>query len=111
MSGIDRHTGAPITDVAHLAQSVGVLLNTPVGSRVLRRDYGSDLPRLLDAPINGTTVVDLYVAAAEAIDLWEPRLDLRRVAVADAGPGRLCLDVEVGASDLSTDNLRVEVVA
>jgi phage baseplate assembly protein W len=57
----------------------------------MRREYGSDLPRLIDAPLNGETLVDLYAATAEAIDRWEPRFDLRRVEVADAVAGKLSL--------------------
>ncbi|MGR3436185.1 MAG: GPW/gp25 family protein [Shimia sp.] len=91
---MDRHTGRAIGGDAHLAQSVLDILTTPRGSLVMQREYGSDLPALLDQPINGSTIVDLYQATAEAIDRWEPRLDLARIRVADAkSTGRL--DIEL----------------
>lgn len=89
MIGLNRHTGRAIAEDGHLAQSITDILTTPKGSRVMRRAYGSDLPNLIDAPINGETLVDLYLATAEALDEWEPRLDLARVQVADAEAGRV----------------------
>ena len=89
MSGLNRHTALEIEGDAHLAQSISVILSTPIGSRVLRRDFGSNLPRLIDAPINGETVVDLYLATAEALEKWEPRFQLTRVQIADARSGHV----------------------
>ena len=87
MSGLSRDTFRPLDDDRHLAQSITDILSTPVGSRVLRRDYGSDLPRLLDAPMNGETMVDIYMAVAEALARWEPRFVLSRVQVESAAAG------------------------
>lgn len=91
MTGMSRQTGRLLGFDAHLAQSIEDILTTPIGSRVMRRAYGSQLPRLIDAPITPETVIDLYAATAEAIDRWEPRLRLKRVEVADPAPGRLTL--------------------
>lgn len=54
----------------HVASCIGIILSTELGSRVQRRDYGSLLPRLVDQPQNQETVVNFYMAAAEAL---EPR--------------------------------------
>lgn len=106
MIGTSRITGQMIADEARLAQSIGDILSTPKGSRVMRRDYGSDLPLLIDQPMNGETVVDIFVATAEAIDLWEPEFQLTRVEIAAARAGHLelrlsgdvgPLTIEVGA--------------
>lgn len=107
MSGVDRTTARLMTPDAHLAQSIGDILSTPVGTRVMRREYGSDLPALIDAPINGETLIDVFQATAEALDRWEPRFRLRRVEVAAAAAGRLSLalfgDVDHGAINLTVD--------
>lgn len=95
MSGLNRITGRALSDEAsHLAQSINDILSTPLGSRVLRRTYGSELPRLIDAPLNGETLVDLYAATAEALALWEPRITLNRVQVSDVVAGGLTLILE-----------------
>ncbi len=48
--GMNRETGRAITDADHIRQSCGDILRTPVGSRVMRRDYGSLLFSLIDMP-------------------------------------------------------------
>lgn len=110
MSGLSATTARVLPEEQHLAQSINDILSTPLGSRVMRRDYGSDLPRLIDAPVNGETLVDLYAATAEAIDRWEPRFDLRRVEVADAVAGKLSLTLTGEVLGLETV-LAAEVTA
>jgi phage baseplate assembly protein W len=91
MSGLNRDMGTRMSADAHLAQSIADILSTPLGTRLMRRDYGSELPRLIDAPINGETAVDLFIATAEAIERWEPRYRLRRVEIDGATAGRMGL--------------------
>jgi uncharacterized protein len=102
MPGLSTATLRVLPEDRHLVQSINDILSTPLGSRVMRRDYGSDLPRLIDAPINGETLVDLFAATAEAIDRWEPRFALRRVEVAEAVAGRLSLILTGEVSGLET---------
>jgi phage baseplate assembly protein W len=80
--GMSASTGAAIADMAHLRQSVAIILATPVGSRVMRRDFGSLLPELIDHPDNERTRVRLYAAVAAALMRWEPRLRISRVQLA-----------------------------
>lgn len=87
MSGMDRRTGRRIDGAAHLAQSIHDILTTLKGTRVMRRDYGSDLPGVIDQPLNGETLIDAYQATAEALDLWEPRIELARIRLVAARAG------------------------
>lgn len=89
MTGMARSTGQGLTLAAHLGQSVADILSTPIGSRVMRRDYGSRLPRLIDAPLNGETQIEVFAAVAEALARWEPRLRLVRVSIDAAAAGAL----------------------
>jgi phage baseplate assembly protein W len=81
MAGMSRTTGKALGGFDHLRQSIQDILSTPVGTRVHRRDYGSDLPRLVDRPMNATLASDMVAAAATALDRWEPRLNLERITV------------------------------
>ncbi len=110
MSGLGRHTGRAVTGDAHLAQSIAVILTTPIGSRVMRRDFGSDLPQLIDQPITPETLVDLYQATAEALDTWEPRLSLRRVSLLDASRGKVSIELEMELAD-GTETLTFDLGA
>lgn len=90
--GIDRRTGQVLTDWAHVVQSIEDILTTRVLSRVMLRQYGSELPELIDAPMNDRTVLLVYAAIATALDAWEPRLHLTDVNIAEAGSdGRITL--------------------
>ena len=82
---MNRNTGRAATGLEHLRQSVADILTTPVGSRVMRRDYGSLVPELIDQPDNEATQVRLFSAVAGALMRWEPRLRLSRVHLA-SGP-------------------------
>lgn len=81
MNGVDRLTGKHLSGSAHLRQSVSDILSTPVGSRVLLREYGSDLPELVDHPQGDLTRVRIIAATATALARWEPRLTVTRVTV------------------------------
>ncbi|WP_317992673.1 GPW/gp25 family protein [Bartonella gliris] len=78
-SGMDRTTGKPLTGIDHLRQSILDILSTRIGSRVMRRDYGSRVAELIDAPVNNAFAVTLYAAVAEALDKWEPRFKLKKI--------------------------------
>lgn len=78
---MNRTTGTSLTGLEHLRQSVGDILSTPIGSRVMRREYGSLVPELIDHPDNNTSQVRLFSAVASALLRWEPRFRLTRVGV------------------------------
>lgn len=93
MDGINAANGKRLGGLDHLRQSLRDILTTPVGTRVMRRAYGSRLFQLIDAPLNRATVLQLYAATAEAIRKWEPRFKLTRVQVASSEPGTVTLDL------------------
>ena len=79
MNGMNALNGQPLGALAHIRQSLTDILTTPIGSRVMRRDYGSDVPELIDQPLNGATQLRIYAATAYAIQRWEPRIRLSGV--------------------------------
>lgn len=94
MQGTNATTGQALSGVDHLRQSVADILTTPIGSRLMRRDYGSDLPALIDQPDNAATQVRVYAAAATALMRWEPRLRLQKLRASRNRAGQLVLDVQ-----------------
>jgi phage baseplate assembly protein W len=77
-----RATGMSIGLLEHIAQSVADIITTPLYSRVMRREYGSLLPYLIDQPDNGATTLRLYAAVAAALMRWEPRIRIARLQIA-----------------------------
>jgi phage baseplate assembly protein W len=93
MKGMSRTTGAYLDDLEHLKQSIVDVLTTPIGSRVIRREYGSNLFYLVDHPINKDFLQQIYAAVAEAIDRWEPRFDLKKITVDEIKDGHITLSL------------------
>lgn len=95
MLGMSRHNGAPLDGSDHLVQSIGDIITTPIGSRVMRRDYGSLLFDLIDRPLNAATRLLLFSATALALSRWEPRIRLSRVTLSAAGAdGAVSIELE-----------------
>lgn len=78
---MSRITGQAVGELDHLRQSVADILATPIGTRVMRRDYGSQVPMLVDQPDNRVTELRLLSAAASALMRWEPRLSLSQISM------------------------------
>ena len=93
--GSDRETGQLRTEHAHIEQSIMDILTTRLGTRVMRREYGSLLPELVDKPLNDEGLMKMMVATAIAIMQWEPRVKLTRVLIEPDGiTGRLLINCE-----------------
>ena len=78
--GMNRETGGALTDLDHIRQSVRDILLTPVGTRVMRRQYGSLLSALIDQPQNEALRLQIMAACYSAIQKWEPRISLTAIA-------------------------------
>jgi phage baseplate assembly protein W len=111
MRGMSATTGKALEGTAHLVQSIADILGTPLGSRVMRRDYGSLLPRLIDQPLTGATRLRVYAAVATALMRWEPRLRLTSVGI-DLGdvPGQVVVTIQGARTDVPADPATVLTV-
>ncbi len=103
MPGTNNQNGKDLTGLAHLRQSVRDILTTPIGTRVMRREYGSRLFELLDAPLTPGTLTEIYAAAAEALARWEPRLRVERIHASAAGEGNAESQGSAAAGRVSID--------
>lgn len=99
--GLNAATGRPIADLEHIRQSIADILATPVGTRAMRRSYGSLLPELIDQPMHGATLLRLVAATYHALLQWEPRVRITRARFApDATqPGRIVVDLQLVRTD------------
>jgi phage baseplate assembly protein W len=106
---MNSETGAAIEEVDHIIQSCADILSTRLGTRVMRREYGSLIPELVDQPFNDATRLRLYAATAMALMRWEPRMTLSRVQFSGANlQGKVELDLEAALVDANgVQNLRI----
>lgn len=85
---------AMVEDDAAVRQALLLLLTTLPGERVMRPDYGCDLQRLVFAPNDATTHGLAIHYVRQAVERWEPRIDL--------------LDIDAYAS--AEDAARMEII-
>ncbi|SDK78458.1 hypothetical protein SAMN05661010_00075 [Modicisalibacter muralis] len=101
MPGMNRITGGSLGELEHIRQSVADILTTPLGSRVMRRDYGSLLPDLIDQPLHDATLLRAYAASVMAIMRWEPRIRVTAIhrSVSAKRPGTASLEIQGQTAD------------
>lgn len=97
--GMNRSTGLGISDTGHISQSVRDILLTPVGSRVMRREYGSLLSALIDMPQNPALRLQIMVACYSAIQRWEPRIRLTAISFETGDAGAMYVDITGALAD------------
>lgn len=110
MKGMNQSTGRSIDGMAHLCQSIAKILTTPIGSRVGRRTFGSELYALVDAPNNPATHVRIFSAVATALMRWEKRLKVTRIGLSFSAeqPGAMVILIE-GITSISRDLVSTSV--
>lgn len=95
MPGMNATTGQRLNGIEHIRQSVADIITTPIGSRVMRREYGSLVPELLDRPLNDALLMQVYAATVIAVSHWEPRVQItgtRRI-VSTQQPGTVTMEL------------------
>lgn len=101
---ISRETGANITRNEHIQQSILDILTTRIGMRVMRREYGSLLPDLVDKPNNDETIMQMMSATVIAIAIWEPRISTSYVNFSETTMQGV-LNIEIEATIKETNEM------
>ncbi len=110
-TSIDPLTGTQVDELAAIRGSISTILMTPVGTRVMRRDFGSHLFDLTDSPGSPAGALRLMAATADAIARWEPRVSLKSsyVSVGYDGSTTITATCAVNGTDLTiTADARIE---
>jgi len=101
-----------VVDDESVRQSLLMLISTRPGERVMRPEYGCDLHRLVFSPNDDTTAGLAIHFVRQAVERWEPRVEILRVD-ANRDPYEstrlaIVLDYRV-RSTLQADSLEVKV--
>ncbi len=94
MKGMSAETGKALEGLEHLKQSITDILTTPIGSRIMRREYGSRLFELVDKPVNRDFTLEIYAATAEALQKWEKRFKLEKVKITEVKEGKVTISLD-----------------
>jgi len=82
--GISARGGIEMVDEqASVRQAILLLLSTVPGERVMRPEYGCDVHKLIFSPNDNTTAGLAIHFVKQALDRWEPRIE---VTYLDADP-------------------------
>jgi len=68
-----------VADDEAIRQSLLLLISTRPGERVMRPEYGCDLARLVFSPNDDTTAGLAIHFVRQAVERWEPRVEVIRV--------------------------------
>jgi phage baseplate assembly protein W len=113
---LNHDTGGIVEGWPHVMQSIQTILATRLNTRVFLREFGSEAPALVDAPMNDGNVLALYVAVAEALERWEPRFELTDVSVEPLPNGIIAMSLtgnhrpDAHRGDLNTARDEVQTV-
>lgn len=72
---------ATVADEEDIGQSIRIILGTAKGERVMRPDFGCGIHNLVHGAIDMATIAQIKRDAAEALRLYEARIDVLGVAV------------------------------
>lgn len=78
----------------NLEESIHLILRTSLGERVYRPEFGSRLSDLVFAPLNTHTLLLLRLYVEEALEAWEPRIELDEI-LTDPDPVRGRVDITI----------------
>jgi uncharacterized protein len=76
-------------------ESIWLILRTDLGERVYRPNFGCRLSELAFAPLNNDTLLRIRLYVLEALQTWEPRIEVDQVrADPDAATGRVNIIID-----------------
>ena len=90
---MSRLDGSELSEQEHILQSLEDITTTPIGTRIMRRDYGTQLADLIDQPISEALYLKIYSTLYVAYLRWEDRIDISQIQVAEIQNGQLVLDI------------------
>jgi len=84
--------GQAVMGLDEIAQSVALIVQTPLGSLPGQPDLGCDISSQLDRPLS--TAIPLMIQSVfQALQAWEPRINVLRVGVSPVSLGAVILSV------------------
>jgi phage baseplate assembly protein W len=96
-----------VSDNAAVRQAILLLLSTIPGERVMRPDYGCDIYRLIFSPNDDTTAGLAIHYVRQALERWEPRIQLLRVDAERSPDSGEHLDIFIEYRILASQQVQV----
>ena len=81
--------------IPHIEQSLRQILGTTIGSRVIRRDFGSEIRGIVFEPNDPLLDTEFDFMIRKAIETWEPRVIVGPISIDRTDWQRGRLEIEV----------------
>lgn len=104
-TGTNRDTGAEIGGIPYLRQRLYDVINTPLGSLVGRRDFGSRFFELVDRNVDARFHMEAYIRLSDAINNPANGLEdfrLSEMVVEREGPAHFSITIVGSTSEGET---------
>lgn len=114
--GLKSHGVTMVIGESKIIESIAIILNTPPGARPMRPTFGCNIHELAFAPLNAATAALARQHVAEALAMWEPRIEVLDVQAEpifegdpEGGTDRPCLYVLISYRIRATHDERALV--
>lgn len=88
------------SDHQNVREAIWIILRTELGERVYRPNFGCRLSELTFAPLNTRTLFLIKLYVQEALEIWEPRIELEEITVdPDPVAGRVDISIDYRLKD------------
>ncbi|NLT55651.1 MAG: GPW/gp25 family protein [Actinomycetales bacterium] len=94
-----------VTGLAEIDAAIRLILSTSPGERVMRPDFGCAMWEQVFAPMDANTLGLIERAVLEALQRWEPRIEVERVH-ATAHPEDGLVSIEISYVARATNDTR-----
>jgi len=95
---------APASDEEKIDESIRIILGTAPGERLMRPDFGCGIHDYVFAPNNVRTTGLIRYHVEEALNRWEPRIDLQEVSVEAGSDNPSVILISISYRVKSTDS-------
>jgi phage baseplate assembly protein W len=94
---VDPSTGdiAIVSYEDDIRQAILLILNTALGERVMRPDFGAGLETFVFEPVSTTTMALVQYRVQQGLITWEPRIDVNEVRVTTDPTTRNLLNISI----------------
>lgn len=87
-----------------IKEAIGIILRTSKGERVMRPEFGCDICNYLFSVPNITTLTMMERSVNEALDIWEPRINVTKVKASLDESNEGVIQIRVDYTVRSTNN-------
>ncbi|MEL6537979.1 MAG: GPW/gp25 family protein [Bacteroidota bacterium] len=89
--------------VANVTESLGIIVNTRLGERILRPEFGSETHELVFKPFNANMRTYLQESLRNAVEEHEPRVTVESVAITQPNPLEGRIEIAIAFTVISTN--------